>query len=508
MLRERILVVDDEPSITELCRRCLSAEGYHVATASSGETALEALRKQPFDLVLTDIRMPGMSGLELMRAVKSRDEQITVVVITGHGTITTAIESLKQGALGFVVKPFTSQELLSAVRHATEKNMLIKENVRLKSLLPLLEVSKTLLFERDLAALVHLISSVAQRETRSDRCALFLIENNSKGFILSASLGFPHDVEVEKMFRPFLEKTLLSPRPFFLHGQDLKESGLLSYEKGMTCFLASPLLVREKSPGPYLSQPVDSEKAIGILCLAKMNQESPFSESDLELTSILSGQAAAALENAMLSQQIRDGYMRTVMALATALEVKDPYTRGHTARVAGITAVLARKLGVSDLHVEEVRLVALLHDVGKIGSHDEILLKKGPLTPEEYEVMKDHPRDSVRMLEPTGLPSSLITAVLHHHEWYDGSGYPNGLSHDDIPLASRILSVADAFDAMTSTRPYRVAMPIEEAKKELLTYSGTQFDPVVAETLIKLIEKEGMAFYQPVGSDFFLTKEP
>ena len=154
MKTQRILVVDDEPFIAELCQRFLVAEGYEVQTALDGQEALRLFKPQPADLILTDIRMQGMNGLELIHAIKQIQLDIAIVVITGHGTLSTAIESMKLGVLGFLIKPFTQEELVTAVRQALEKAALLKENMRLRSLMPLFEATKTLVSEVDLDRLL------------------------------------------------------------------------------------------------------------------------------------------------------------------------------------------------------------------------------------------------------------------------------------------------------------------------------------------------------------------
>ena len=188
----------------------------------------------------------------------------------------------------------------------------------------------------------------------------------------------------------------------------------------------------------------------------------------------------------------RDGKVRdAVVSLVSALAAKDPVTRDHTERCSWYTAELAAELGLDDEEASIVRLASLLHDIGKLVVPVEVLCKPGPLTEDEWLQMREHPTTALHILGPIDATESAVPAILHHHEHFDGSGYPGGLAGDDIPMASRILLVADAFDAMTTDRPYRKAMPIEAAIEELKRHRGTQFDPEVVDAFLKIVERSG-----------------
>ncbi len=178
-----------------------------------------------------------------------------------------------------------------------------------------------------------------------------------------------------------------------------------------------------------------------------------------------------------------------VASLCVALAAKDTVTRDHGERCSLYTADLARELQLDERKVSMLALASLLHDIGKLATPDHILRKPGPLDPDEMEQMRRHPTDGANMLTQVDAAAEAIPAIRHHHEHFDGSGYPDGLAGDQIPLASRILLVSDAFDAMTSDRPYRKAMPIEAALRELLTHSGRQFDPKVVEAFVRVISR-------------------
>lgn len=186
--------------------------------------------------------------------------------------------------------------------------------------------------------------------------------------------------------------------------------------------------------------------------------------------------------------EIQYGYLQTVMTLSNSIEAKDPYTRGHCQRVMEISCEVARTLGLSENEINDLRYAAILHDIGKIGISANILNKKGKLTDEEFEEIKKHPAIAYNILKDVEFLQNGLSGILQHHERYDGTGYPNGLKRDDICIFGRILCVADAFDAMTSDRPYRKGMSMEAALNELKRCKGTQFDPEIVDVLVLMAE--------------------
>jgi len=217
----------------------------------------------------------------------------------------------------------------------------------------------------------------------------------------------------------------------------------------------------------------------GWIALASFSKSCRFDEGHRKLLSILGARAAAAIENARLYEDLQDTFQQTIEGLAKAIDKMDRYTAGHSDRVALYSTFLAEKLGLSSEVVETVRQSALMHDIGKIGCVLN-LNKPGKLSQEEYEVFKKHPQYGRDILEPIRFLHPLMPGVQSHHERWDGRGYPQGLQGTDIPLMARIIAVGDAYDAMTSNRAYRRALPHEVAIQEIERCSGTQFDPEVA----------------------------
>jgi putative nucleotidyltransferase with HDIG domain len=480
MAGEKILVVDDEDMIRDLCYHILSAEGYQVSTVSNGTLALDELSRVGADLMITDIKMPGMDGLELFERVKGRNLDLVTIFITGHGTLDTAIDSLTRGVDGFVLKPFTQEELLSAVEHAIRRKRLQKENIRLKALIPLFEISKLLVTEIDLTSLFKIITDIVVQEFAADRVSLMLLDEATETLHIRASHGLPADIALKARRKP---------------GEGV--SGLaLKYRRPLIISAgqhADPLVMavinRENMPVSCMAVPlIGKNKELGVLNVSKFSG-APFTASDLQIVSILASQVVTAMENAALYENLRENYFRTVQALVAAVEAKDPYTRWHSTNVAKYAVAIARDMGIGPLQLEEIHIAAILHDVGKIGISDLIISKPERLSQEEFDIMKDHSAHGIRILEPIGFSAAIIDAVHQHHERYDGKGYPQGLAGEEIALTARILNVADTIDAMVSERPYRGTISSEEVLRELERESGRQFDPRITESARRLIEK-------------------
>lgn len=189
--------------------------------------------------------------------------------------------------------------------------------------------------------------------------------------------------------------------------------------------------------------------------------------------------------------ETRELFFGTVSALSQAIDAKDGFTRGHADRVSRIAGAMARELGLSERQIEHIELAGLLHDIGKIGVEDRILMKPLRLDPDEQELMRRHPIYGASILEPSAALRPLVPMVLHHHENFDGSGYPEGLRGDDIPMGSRIIIVADAYEAMTSDRIYRKAIGHDRAMDQLSRYKGVQFDPNIVRALEQVVQRRG-----------------
>jgi putative nucleotidyltransferase with HDIG domain len=227
----------------------------------------------------------------------------------------------------------------------------------------------------------------------------------------------------------------------------------------------------------------------GVLVVAD-KEHGDFDEADLETLLHVGDQASVAVDNVRLQHELEQAYVATVGMLADAVEVKDPYTRGHCERVAQLTRLTAQALELDPEAQEVVCLAALLHDVGKIGVSDGILNKPGMLLPEERELVKAHVRIGADLLRRLPALQSVADLVLHHHERYDGTGYPDGLAAEAIPMGSRVVAVIDSYCAMMDRRSYKPAFDDAQARGELLRCAGAQFDPRVVETFLAVLESD------------------
>jgi response regulator RpfG family c-di-GMP phosphodiesterase len=337
---DRVLIVDDDVKVVDMLESLLTGEGYQCQTVLSGEAASNLLVCETFDLVLTDIRMPGKTGVDLLREIMASDSDTAVVLMTGLGNVGNAVEAMKIGAADYIEKPiFDFDHLLIRIGRALERQRLIIESRRYK----------------------------AQLEEYNQRL----------------------EEEVRKQI-----------------------------------------------------------------------------------------------------QRIRENYLATLDVLITALGFHDTETKGHSRRVAEYTRLIAQRMGLDGSALDEIEKGALLHDVGKVGVPDAIIRKPGKLTEEEWEKIREHPAIGCNLLAKHEFLRGATPVVKYHHERYDGTGYPAGLAGEEIPIEARIFAVVDAFDVITSDRPYKKARPIHEARSEINRCAGAHFDPQVVDVFNQITDTE------------------
>ncbi|HWQ14296.1 MAG TPA: HD domain-containing phosphohydrolase [Roseiflexaceae bacterium] len=467
---QRLLVVEDDPIVRDFCERLLRMKGYQVRVAENGRAALERMRETRFDLLLTDLQMPEMGGIALLQEVQQRYPGTDAVVFTAFATVETAREALKLGAFDYLTKPVSVDDLERTVRRALEWRRIRQEKQRLSEIVALYEISQTFTSTLDTATAVREIVQLLWRRFAPRA--------------LSLSLFHPEDDELELLAQIGAARATPPGARVAVGGADeaaiMKAHGELAGGESV----ASP---------QHLAALVlrTNDRPVGVLRLSRAADQPGFDADDRTLLAICASQIAASLDNSRLYQQLKDQNLQTIAALAAAIDARDPYTRGHSEQVMRYAVRAAELLGLTPQQVERIRYAALLHDIGKIGIRDNILLKPGPLSPEEFDVMRSHPTIGADIVRGIKDLRSIIPIIEHHHERTDGHGYPDGLVGSAIDPEARILAIADAYDTMTSDRAYRRAMWPEEAFAELRKGSGTQWDAHFVEVFIRMIQTEG-----------------
>ncbi|HEX9758326.1 MAG TPA: HD domain-containing phosphohydrolase [Nitrospiria bacterium] len=470
----KILVIEKEQKILDLCKDTLSQKGYAVTTAQSVKEGLSQIKQEEFDILLTQLQFSERNVYDFLDHVHEIQSDLSSIIITEQADIQKALHTLHLGAQGILLKPFTNQELSQCVEDALEKNRLVKENVRLKLLLPLFEISHGCIHHEDLDGLLRTTSNVLKRELKASSTAIFLNDRQTQELVLRLEDDLPEQKEHLLSMAEWVaerEETLIlvdqSPSdPFF-------EQIILHYQ--LSSALGFP--IRGK------------QGIVGILIVLRKLERNKLSQTDIEFITILLNHLAIAIDNNRLFNDLEESHFEAIRALADALETKDAYTRGHSDRTVDFAADIAKQFGLSPEETEHIKYAAILHDIGKIGIPESILNKPGPLTEEEFEVMKKHPELGSNIVKQIKFLAPVAPLIFHHQERFDGKGYPIGLSGDAIPMGSRIIAVLDAFDAMTSDRVYRKAPGKVRAIAELKQFSGTQFDPQVVAAFLNLLEE-------------------
>ena len=342
----------------------------------------------------------------------------------------------------------------------------------------IMKYGKKLISVNNQDKLCDLILEAAVIESNSDRASLMLLERD--GYLhIKSSLGIPKRIATNTRIR----------LGHGISGKVAKTAKLIIISKGYKIPAYTKKFLRGLGIKSALSIPLMSDGTVlGVLNLAKRHNKPLFDKEDAELLSILAYEAGTAISNCRLFEEVHDLYEGSIISLAAAIDARDHYTHGHSRRVAKIAITLAKGLGLSEKAIEKTQLSSMLHDIGKIGIPDRVLLKPGKLTDKEWDIIKRHPLHAVAILKHLPRLKHIIPVVYHEHERFDGKGYIDGLRGKQIPIESRIIAVADAYEAMTSNRPYREAMPKEKAVKEIKANSGTQFDPLVVKAFLRLIK--------------------
>ncbi len=452
-MSESILIVDDEQAICRLCAHEAKKAGLEAEWTVSPKEALKRLEQKPFDLLVTDIKMPGMDGITLMQEARKARPDLPVIIMTAYASFDIVLKALKQGANNFLNKPFHKDEFVFTVKNELEKQRLLQENMRLKTLVNLIQVSDKIVTVHDPEKIYSLLMDAAARETGATRGKIYQFDEQSHRLQLEyewSANGYSGEL-------PDLEEETVWKR--------IEQAGEMVSSQA----IAIPLHTQNKF--------------LGLLSLFNDNGHQ-FSQIDVDVAKILASQAAIALENGELLCEIENLFLETIKSLASTLDEKDPYTHGHSQRVSQIAVEVGQRMGLKKSELETLALAGSLHDIGKIGIPDKILQKSGQLTPEEFEIIKTHPEKGAKILSHIRRLKDVVEAVYTHHEWYNGQGYPRGLKGDEIPISGAIINLADALDTITTDRPYQKRKPPEVAYEIIRKSSGKQFHPRVVEAAL------------------------
>jgi response regulator RpfG family c-di-GMP phosphodiesterase len=472
----RLLVVDDDRDVCDLVADVFSGvPDVAITSCTDARDALEHISYKPVDVVLTDLFMGRYSGMDVLEAVKGSHPDAVVIMMTGQPSVENALAAMRQGAYDYILKPFDIHSLRRTVQRGIERRRLWLENVHLTELVTLYQLSHAATSQSDIPYVAQLALNAVWTEFQPELAVLFLAKPSGDSSEAVAALGSPSSEDEVAFFSGTDDQSLqarmtgepvirfVTPAP--------RRPGQLGDVALKACRIAYPILVHERLMG-----------LINIQCPPRPE---PINAGDLKTLAILSGQVGSALENRRLLERLQSAYIDMVHALASALDARDRTTREHTDRVCHLAEAIARQMDWPEERIPELWLGCVLHDIGKIGVPDTILQKPGPLTAEEFELMKTHPVCGARMVEAIPYLQPAIPYILHHHEKYDGTGYPHGLKGDDIPIEARLLAVVDTFDAIISDRPYRKGRSVAVALAEIQAYSGTQFDPKVVAAFMR-----------------------
>lgn len=497
---ESILLVDDEKDIRETLSEILTLKGYKPITCSDGSSAIKEIKNKGnnIGIVITDINMPVMSGLELLKSLHEIDDTIITIIITAYATRDAAIEALKHGAYDFIKKPFNIVELSLILKRAIEKRMLIIENQEYQKNLENMvkvrtqQIEQLNLYLGDLNRL-----GIENRKDTKLRSKLLNIHNfiklnfhaNSHALFLYDSASMKHDI--------FKESNDENNEEMDFSSECQKKLLAILFDSSVS----SSMIINENNPHFKFIRLFSKDRIIFLFPFEKniysgcvylgFSQDDPKLEIDTMIKPMLR-ELESALENNYLIEKHNDElkrmFLSSVQTHAHTIEAKDPYTKGHCNRVQIYSEMIASELYMDEDDLFELKIACLLHDIGKIGVSESILSKPSKLTDEEFRQMQLHPVIGGEIVKDL-YGFNIAPTIKHHHERYDGRGYPDKLAGDDIPIGARIIAVADTFDAMTSDRPYRKGLSKDIAVNELNIFKNKQFDPKMVDAFLGNMDK-------------------
>lgn len=474
----KILVLDDEEGIINTIKIMLNRNGYYCKGITDPIEAIDVLKNENFDMLILDYIMTPINGDEVVSRLRQFNKDIYILMLTGHKDLAPPLDTIKVLDIqGYCEKSDRFDQLLLLIESGIKSisqmrtikqfkdglNKILQTVPKIYQLQPI-----TTIMEEILKGLMPLVNSES---------AFILIDdfnnNTNEKKVIFKGVG-TYDIPTEDL----IEK--LSPYLMEQIGKSREMNEVLSLESGMIYPLHN-----------------EYNTSMGVIYI-----ESKDFKEGKALIEIYARQAASSINNAHLDslinmkkeeldwtyKELKKRYLDTIEALRLTVDAKDIYTRGHSDRVAYYAMKLGRAFNLPEDQIELLRLAGIFHDIGKIGTADDILFKTDKLEYDEYEEIKKHPLKGAYILSAISMFQDVVPLVKYHHERIDGKGYPEGLKGDEIPFLARILSVADAFDAMTTDRKYRSKLNIEDAILQFKMNAGTQFDAEVVDMLIKILD--------------------
>lgn len=517
---ETILLVDDDDAILEISSEFFELKGYRIITANDGLQALTMITTESIDCCVTDINMPNMDGMELAEQIRKIDNTIPVIIMTGYPSLQNSIKTLQNGVVDFLIKPVHLNQMELSIQRVFRQRKIFIENILYKK-----EAEKKAKLERlnrelnlkvnELNILNRIMSDLTKASSGRDvfrrvtEMTMSLTSaNEARFYLVNESLERPFEVTAN--FKNQNEKYMASEFVSLSEKNDIKTRAKtnLALDKFLLSVAANgnPLLIADNRTVNQLPHKIRSfmavplciqESIFGLLTAAITDGNTFFNAKDLYYLTFMLKRAAYVVENLALYENIYENLLSTLYALVNALEARDSYTQQHSIRVAALAVLLGQEMNLTSEEIDILNVAGRLHDIGKIGVRDDILLKRGPLTSDEFMEIAKHPLTGASIIAQLGLWEREQIIIKHHHERFDGKGYPDGLKGHSIPLLARIMAVADAYDAMASDRVYRKRLSFGGVLKRIEEESGRQFDPALVKVFQKVYRKGGLQRHLP-----------
>lgn len=504
---ETLLVVDDDVRVVELLQITLGGRGYNVLTAYDGETGLEMAESHIPDLVVLDVRLPRIGGFEVLQKIRARDSirHVPVVLISANAATESRLQGLKLGADDYITKPFSPRELILRIRRildrSRDRNLLLLKNEVLET-----EVRRSrdslLEMQQELGSNLTRISGLINRVLELDQAAP--IEDVLERFVVAAVSGL--DFGRTALLTP--DDTSQDYVPRVSRGIDDNAVDRLSFATDgflmrVLCNVARPMRVDEFEDFPEAQDEVGRLSAAGlslvvpafsgselrgILVLGERDRATLLTRYDLKVLEILGHSIATALRNAQAFDDSQRTFFETTARLIASVEDRYPYMSGHSKRVRDISLSIGQRIGLSENELEILGYGALLHGLGQLERYDDLMTSSRVLSDEERHALRRESAARSDALLGNGARARVKAILKHHHEDWDGTGYPDNLEGQDIPIGARIVTLANAFDALVHERPHRPAYSNEDALRILVDRAGTQFDPELVPVLAEIVE--------------------